>query len=78
MFPQQLTDSRAHQIALALLGGFNKHYRLFRATSAQAKHRFERADWHGQQRAQAQRIEFYDKRVDEAAERLQTEFKAGT
>ncbi len=76
MFPQQLTDSRAHLIAQALLGGFNKHYRLFRATSAEAKQRFERGDWHGQQRAQALRIEFYDKRVDEAVELLEAEFQA--
>ena len=62
----------------ALLEGFNRHYRLFRETSAQAKRRFEQADWHGQQRAQRERIEFYDKRVDEAAERLQTEFQAGS
>ncbi len=75
MFPQQLTDSRAHQIAQALLGGFNKHYRLFRATTAEAKKRFERADWHGQQRAQAQRIEFYDKRVDECVELLEQQFQ---
>ena len=33
--------------------------------SADAKHRFEAADWHGQQRAQRERIEFYDLRVDE-------------
>ncbi|HMM87366.1 bifunctional isocitrate dehydrogenase kinase/phosphatase, partial [Azohydromonas sp.] len=78
MFPHQLTDSRAHDIARALLDGFNRHYRLFRETSAAAKRRFERADWHGQQRAQRERIEFYDKRVDEAAERLQREFAAST
>ncbi|MGZ5251278.1 MAG: bifunctional isocitrate dehydrogenase kinase/phosphatase, partial [Caldimonas sp.] len=34
------------------------------------------ADWHGQQRAQVLRIEYYDKRVEEAAERLQNEFEA--
>ena len=78
MFPHQLTDSRAHDIARALVDGFNRHYRLFRETSAAAKQRFERADWHGQQRAQRERIEFYDKRVDEAAERLQREFAAST
>ncbi|MFP5400248.1 MAG: bifunctional isocitrate dehydrogenase kinase/phosphatase [Gammaproteobacteria bacterium] len=78
MFPHQLTDSRAHDIARALLDGFNRHYRLFRETSAAAKQRFEGADWHGQQRAQRERIEFYDKRVDEAAERLQREFAAST
>ncbi|QPF72418.1 bifunctional isocitrate dehydrogenase kinase/phosphatase [Roseateles sp. DAIF2] len=77
MFPQKLTDARAFEIAEALLGGFNRHYRLFRATSAAAKARFEAADWHGQQRAQAQRIEFYDKRVDEAVELLEARFQAG-
>jgi isocitrate dehydrogenase kinase/phosphatase len=78
MFPAQLTDRRAFEVAWALLEGFNRHYRLFRETSAAAQQRFEQAAWHGQQRAQRERIEFYDKRVDEAAERLQAEFKAGT
>ena len=78
MFPTRLTDSRGFDIAQALLEGFNRHYRLFRETSALAKRRFEQADWHGQQRAQRERIEFYDKRVDEAAERLQNEFQAGS
>jgi hypothetical protein len=68
MFPERLTDSRAFEIAQALLEGFNRHYRLFRETSAAAKQRFEQADWLGQQRAQRERIEFYDTRVDEAAE----------
>jgi len=76
MFPQQLTDSRAFDIARAMREGFDKHYRLFRQASAEAKARFETADWQGQQRAQRERIEFYDKRVDEGAERLQTEFGA--
>ena len=70
LFPQRLTDARGFEIALAMLEGFNRHYRLFRDTSAKAKQRFERADWHGQQSAQRERIEFYDKRVGEAAERL--------
>jgi isocitrate dehydrogenase kinase/phosphatase len=78
VFPTQLTDRRAFDIARALLEGFDRHYRLFREASAQAKQRFEAADWHGQQRAQAQRIEFYDRRVEEAAERLQREFDIGS
>ncbi|SHM28260.1 bifunctional isocitrate dehydrogenase kinase/phosphatase [Rhizobacter sp. OV335] len=78
MFPQALTDARAFGIAQAMLDGFNRHYRLFRAASAGAKQRFEVADWHGQQRAQRERIEFYDLRVDEAVERLQTEFDAAS
>jgi len=74
MFPHRLNDSRAFDIAQAMLEGFNRHYRLFRAASASAKARFEQADWHGQQRAQRERIEFYDKRVDEAVARLRGEF----
>ena len=73
-FPTALTDPRAYAIARALLEGFDRHYQLFRQASADAKQRFEAADWHGQQRAQRERIEFYDARVDEAAERLQREF----
>jgi isocitrate dehydrogenase kinase/phosphatase len=75
MFPR-LTDPRAVEIAQAMLEGFNRHYRLFRETSRAAKARFEAADWHGQQRAQRERIEFYDRRVVEAAERLTREFDA--
>ena len=78
MFPTQLTDSRAFEIARTLLDGFDHHYRLFRATSAEAKTRFERGDWHGQQRAQALRIEFYDARVAEASTLLEDRFSAST
>jgi isocitrate dehydrogenase kinase/phosphatase len=74
MFPHKLTDSRAFDIAQALIDGFNRHYWLFREASAAAKRRFELADWHGQQRAQAQRIEYYDQRVNEAVERLRERF----
>jgi isocitrate dehydrogenase kinase/phosphatase len=75
MFPR-LTDPRAVDIAQAMLDGFNRHYRLFREASRAAKARFESADWHGQQRAQRERIEYYDMRVAEAAERLTREFDA--
>ena len=75
-FPTALTDPRAFDIAQAMLDGFDRHYSLFREASADAKRRFEQADWHGQQRAQRERIEFYDLRVDEGAERLQREFQA--
>ena len=78
MFPHRLTDSRAFYIAQTMLDGFNRHYRLFSETNRGAKQRFEQADWHGQQRAQRERIEFYDTRVDEAVERLQREFDTAT
>ncbi len=76
MFPTRLDSSLAYDIAKAMIDGFNRHYRLFRTESARAKHRFETADWHGQQRAQRERIEFYDLRVREASMRLEREFKA--
>ena len=53
----------AFKIATALLEGFDRHYRLFSETNRAAKQRFERADWHGQQQATRERIEFYDQRV---------------
>ena len=77
MFPQRLDSPQAYDIAKAMMDGFNLHYRLFRTESARAKHRFETTDWHGQQRAQRERIEFYDLRVRECSTRLEREFKAG-
>ena len=77
MFPQRLDSPQAWGIAKAMIDGFNRHYRLFRTESQRAQHRFETADWHGQQRAQRERIEFYDLRVKEAVTRLEREFKAG-
>jgi isocitrate dehydrogenase kinase/phosphatase len=77
MFPTRLDSSVAYDIARAMMDGFNRHYQLFRTESARAKHRFETADWHGQQRAQRERIEFYDLRVKECSRRLEREFKGG-
>jgi isocitrate dehydrogenase kinase/phosphatase len=76
MFPHELTDRSAFDIARVMLEGFDRHYRLFRQATAQAQKRFELADWHGQQRAQRERIEFYDLRVNEAVARLRSEFNA--
>ncbi|WP_084651503.1 bifunctional isocitrate dehydrogenase kinase/phosphatase [Ottowia thiooxydans] len=76
--PALVLDSPlARDIAQAMVDGFNRHYRLFRTESARARHRFETCDWHGQQRAQRERIEFYDLRVRECQRRLEREFKAG-
>jgi len=76
MFPRRLDSTVAYDIAKAMMDGFNRHYRLFRAESARAKHRFETRDWPAQQRAQRERIEFYDLRVHECVRRLQMEFQA--
>ncbi len=68
----------AQRIAVALIEGFNKHYRLFRETSRQAKSRFEAGDWPAVHRAVKDRIRFYDDRVRECVERLRDEFHAHT
>ena len=78
MFPQRLDSTVAYDIAQAMMDGFNRHYQLFRQESAKAKQRFENQDWHGQQRAQRERIEFYDLRVKECSARLESEFEAGS
>ncbi len=73
-----LYGTNAHQIALAMIQGFNKHYTLFRQTSREAKSRFEQADWLGVHKAVKERIRFYDDRVDECVERLRHEFDAAS
>ena len=78
MLLKTLDSALAFDIARAMIDGFNRHYRLFRAESARARHRFETADWAGQQRAQRERIAFYDLRVRECVTRLEREFKAAT
>ncbi len=69
-----LYGATAHQIALVLIQGFNRHYRLFRGTCREAKRRFEHGDWPGVHRAVKERIRFYDDRVYECIERLRSEF----
>jgi isocitrate dehydrogenase kinase/phosphatase len=69
-----LPDAVARQIATVLIEGFDKHYRLFRSSSARAKERFEAGAWTELQHALQERIRFYDDRVRECVERLQGEF----
>ena len=78
MFPQRLDAPHAYDIARAMMEGVNRHYQLFRAASQAAQQRFEQADWASQQRAQRERIAFYDQRVQECVERLNQEFSAGS
>lgn len=66
----------AQSIAQTLVDGFNKHYRLFRESSAGAKMRFETGDWLTAQRAVRERIAFYDERVDETVVLLQDQYRA--
>ena len=78
MVAQQLEAAQACDIAQAMMDGVNRHYQLFRAASQAAKQRFEQADWASQQRAQRERIAFYDQRLQECVQRLNQEFAAGS
>jgi isocitrate dehydrogenase kinase/phosphatase len=68
----------AFQIAKATLEGFDRHYRIFREISREARARFEAADWKAVHQAHADRIAFYDRRVMETAERLTRDFHTET
>jgi isocitrate dehydrogenase kinase/phosphatase len=58
--------TRAAEVARAILAGFDRHYRLFRDASRQAKRLFETADWDGMRALARARIQMYDSRVEEA------------
>jgi isocitrate dehydrogenase kinase/phosphatase len=61
-------------IARTIRDGFDKHYRLFRETSAHAKERFDGGDWAGVVQASRERIQMYDRRVVEAVTSLRERF----
>jgi isocitrate dehydrogenase kinase/phosphatase len=64
----------ATDIARTIREGFDKHYRLFRETSARSKQRFERGDWPAVREASKARIQMYDQRVNEAVAILRERF----
>jgi len=75
-FPKLLSSQIAYDVARTMLDGFDKHYRLFREVSHEAKRRFEAADWHGLQQLQRDRIAFYNERVRETSVILEDEYDA--
>jgi len=66
---------QARAIAQALLQGFDKHYALFRECARAAKRHFEAGNWLAIQHVARDRIDFYDRRVQETAERIAREFR---
>ncbi|WP_428718078.1 bifunctional isocitrate dehydrogenase kinase/phosphatase [Undibacterium curvum] len=73
-FPKLPSSQIAFDIAKTILSGFDKHYRLFRASSQAAKTHFEKGDWKIAQTAATERIQFYDKRVRECVQLLEDEY----
>ena len=64
----------AHNIALTILLGFDRHFRIFSEITSSAKRRFEKADWEAERLYSRLRIQLYDKRVDEAIDSLSGQF----
>jgi isocitrate dehydrogenase kinase/phosphatase len=73
-FPKLLSSQIAFDIARTILDGFDKHYRLFRAASQDAKRYFEQRAWRAAQENARARIAFYDKRVQECVHMLEDEY----
>jgi len=73
-FPKLLSSQIAFDIARTILDGFDKHYRLFRASSQEAQRYFERSDWKTAQVKARERIAFYDTRVQECVQILEDEY----
>ena len=59
-------EGLAVQIARSILAGFDRHYSLFRDASRQARCHFETGDWPAMRALARERIEMYDRRVEEA------------
>ena len=72
--PERPGPERARAIAEVLLEGFNKHYALFRECARAGKRHFEAGNWLAIQHVARERIDFYDRRVHEYAERILGEF----
>ena len=62
------------RVARAILTGFDKHYRMFRAMSTTAKQLFERGDWRAIKEGHRARIDMYAMRVKEAVGTLRENF----
>ena len=63
-------SSLPQDIARCILAGFDKHYGLFRDAARQAKALFERAAWAEMRTLARERIQMYDRRVEEAVRAL--------
>jgi isocitrate dehydrogenase kinase/phosphatase len=57
-------------VAQAILEGFNRHYSLFRQYSREGKECFERADWQRAAQVSRERIQGYERRVQETVKKI--------
>jgi isocitrate dehydrogenase kinase/phosphatase len=64
----------SQEIARCILAGFDKHYRLFRDAARKAKVLYERAAWAEMRELARERIQMYDRRVQEGVDELLQHF----
>jgi len=69
-------DDTARAIAVAVRDGFDRHYALFRDCARAAKEYFEAGDWRAIRQVGGDRIDYYDRRVLEAVERIEGEYRS--
>ena len=62
---------RARTIALVIWQGFNRHFEIFQQITSGARERFEAADWHAVHAASHERIQLYDRRIQETCAAIQ-------
>jgi len=65
----------SRQLAQTILHGFENHFRLFSEITAGAQQRFESADWKAERHYSRLRIQFYDTRVNETIQILESQFQ---
>lgn len=71
--PQEIPDP-TRDIARTILSGFDKHYRIFRESSAAARELFEKKQWAELREINRSRIDMYDTRVLESVEKVSRQF----
>ena len=62
-------------VAIALREGFDRHYALFRDCARAAKTHFENGNWRALRHLAGDRIDYYDRRVEETVARIEREFR---
>jgi isocitrate dehydrogenase kinase/phosphatase len=72
--PHDTIADQARGIARLLREGFDRHYAVFRECARAAKRHFEAGNWLAIQHVARDRIDFYDRRVQETADSIERQF----
>lgn len=64
----------AQQLARTIFTGFERHFSFFQEITRQVRHHYEQADWEAIRQASVDRISFYDRRVQEAIDKVRSTF----